>query len=77
MASDPSDDSLVIADWEGNLYRIPRAVLEQCRITNAEPNGAAGANDAATGGGSARGWQAFLPREDGSRPPGPLPAADQ
>ncbi|HZQ39068.1 MAG TPA: hypothetical protein VFD32_24290 [Dehalococcoidia bacterium] len=36
MTVDPPDNSLVISDWDGNFYRIPRAVLQQYRIENPE-----------------------------------------
>jgi len=78
MASDSGDDSLVISDWDGNLYRIPRSVLEQCRIPNAEPLGAIPPGSSTPEDSPVRWWRAFMPHEDGRRrPPGPLPTSDR
>ncbi len=30
------DDTLLIADWQGKLYRVPRAVLAQYEVETAE-----------------------------------------
>jgi hypothetical protein len=30
------DDTLLIADWQGRLYRVPRAVLEQYEVEPSE-----------------------------------------
>jgi hypothetical protein len=35
------DDTLLIADWQGKLYRVPRAVLAQYEVEPAEGGAAA------------------------------------
>ncbi len=34
--SDERDETLLIADWQGKLYRVPRAVLEQYEVEPSE-----------------------------------------
>lgn len=78
MTADSRDDSLVISDWDGNLYRIPRDVLQQYRIPNAEPLRGLPGDSSAPADPHARWWQAFMPRENGERrPPGTSTASGQ
>ncbi len=74
MTAEPPDDSLVISDWDGNFYRIPRALLQQYRIENPEqlPDVPGGAPRPAAR--PAHWWQVRRAGRPGDRKPPERPA---
>ncbi|HLZ71999.1 MAG TPA: hypothetical protein VKV26_19005 [Dehalococcoidia bacterium] len=47
IVAETADDALLIADWQGRLYRIPRAMLARYEVESAEGLGGHAASAAA------------------------------